>query len=188
MNFTPTADRVLVRRLKHSNRVGRFFLADSEVPTSQECVVEAVGFGGKDKKGNRKPIPLAVGDRILIGKYDYQKIVLDDEEKLLVQEEKVVGRVVKEGGKWLLRPLNNRIVGKVINPTTSSLIILPELAVAPSLKAVVLAVAADVDVEPGEIVHFAENYGTRVSVGGDELVIIPADAPIAIEAQAMAAT
>ena len=69
INVTPLHDRILVKRLE-AKEVARsgIIIPDTAKEKPQEGEVIAVGLG-KIEKGQRVPIDVKVGDRILFGKY-----------------------------------------------------------------------------------------------------------------------
>ena len=63
----PLLDRVLVQRVKAETKTASgIFLPESSVEKLNEAKVLAVGPGLLDKKGNRLPMGVAKGDRVLI--------------------------------------------------------------------------------------------------------------------------
>ncbi len=54
----------------------------------------AVGLG-KIEKGQRVPIDVKVGDRILFGKYTGSDINVDDQEYLILREEEILAKFSK---------------------------------------------------------------------------------------------
>jgi chaperonin GroES len=57
--------------------------------------VIAVGPGKKTEEGTLLPMPVKVGDTILIDKYAGQEITLDDEEFVVVRSDDIVAIVVR---------------------------------------------------------------------------------------------
>ena len=51
----------------------------------------AVGPGKRDENGNRIPIELKTGDRILFSKYGGTEIKLDGVEHLMMREDDILG-------------------------------------------------------------------------------------------------
>ena len=87
VNITPLHDRVLVRRLEEKETAkGGIVIPDTAKEKPQEGEVIAVG-AGKIEKGNRVPLEVRVGDRILFGKYTGNYIIIDDQEYLILREE-----------------------------------------------------------------------------------------------------
>src|SRR5689334_1810296 len=88
----PLHDRILVRRLEESETVrGGIIIPDSAKEKPQEGEVVAVGAGKKSEKGERQPLDVKEGDRILFGKYAGNEIKIDNEEFLIIREEEVLG-------------------------------------------------------------------------------------------------
>lgn len=66
-SLVPLLDRVLVQRVKAETKTaGGIFLPESSVEKLNEAKVLAVGPGALDKKGNRLPMGVTIGDRVLI--------------------------------------------------------------------------------------------------------------------------
>ena len=88
----PLHDRILVRRLEEAETVrGGIIIPDSAKEKPQEGEVVAVGAGKKNEKGERQPLDVKEGDRILFGKYAGNEIKIDNEEFLIIREEEVLG-------------------------------------------------------------------------------------------------
>ena len=70
----PLGNRVLVRRLEAEEALkGGSFLPDTAKKKQEQAEVVAVGPGKKDKNGNMIPMPVKVGDMILMEKYSGQE-------------------------------------------------------------------------------------------------------------------
>jgi chaperonin GroES len=94
MNIRPLHDRIVVRRIEASNStIGGLLIPDSAREKPQEGKVVAVSRGKRLEDGTRSPLDVAVGDRILYGKYTGSEIKLAGEEYLIVREEEVLGVV-----------------------------------------------------------------------------------------------
>jgi len=90
--LTPLHDRILVRRLDEAETVrGGIIIPDTAKEKPQEGEVIAVGAGKKNDKGERQPVDVKDGDRILFGKYAGNEIKIDGEEFLIIREEEVLG-------------------------------------------------------------------------------------------------
>ncbi len=81
VNVTPLHDRVLVRRIE-----------DTAKEKPQEGEVIAAG-AGKIEKGERVPLDVKAGDRILFGKYSGTEIKIDDVEYLILREEEILAKL-----------------------------------------------------------------------------------------------
>ena len=90
--LTPLHDRILVRRVDEGETVrGGIIIPDTAKEKPQEGEVIAVGAGKKNDKGERQPVDVKEGDRILFGKYAGNEIKIDGEELLIIREEEVLG-------------------------------------------------------------------------------------------------
>jgi chaperonin GroES len=102
VNITPLHDRVLVRRLEEKETVkGGIIIPDSAKEKPQEGEVVAVG-SGRLEKGERIPLDVKPGDRILFGKYSGNDIKIDDEEFMILKEDEIlakIGGAAKAAGK-----------------------------------------------------------------------------------------
>jgi chaperonin GroES len=92
--FTPLGDKVLVRpESKEEKSKGGLILTDS-VQRGQKVYGEvvAVGTGIFSQNGNRIPITVQVGDKVLYTKNEAtNKVKVDDEELLLFNEHELLG-------------------------------------------------------------------------------------------------
>lgn len=92
MDFTPLHDRVLVRRIEEEETTkGGLIIPDSAKEKPQEGEVVAVGAGARDEDGDRIPLDVKAGDRILFGKWSGTEIKLDGEELLIMKESDILG-------------------------------------------------------------------------------------------------
>ncbi len=93
VNITPLHDRVLVRRLDEKETAkGGIIIPDTAKEKPHEGEVMAIG-AGKIEKGQRVPLDVKVGDRILFGKYTGNDINIDDYEYLSLREEEILVKV-----------------------------------------------------------------------------------------------
>jgi chaperonin GroES len=94
VNIRPLNDRIIVRRMEEQEQMrGGLYIPDTAKEKPQEGEVLAVGAGKLLENGQRIPIDLKAGDRILFGKYAGTEIKLDDEEYLILREDDVLGVV-----------------------------------------------------------------------------------------------
>ncbi len=86
----PLADRVVVRSLEDSEQTrGGLFIPDTAKEKPQQGEILAVGPGRFDE-GNRVPMDVKVGDRVLFGKYSGTEVVIDGESLLILRENDVL--------------------------------------------------------------------------------------------------
>ncbi len=94
MNVKPLADRILVKRLEEQEqKKGGIIIPDTAKEKPQECEVMAVGPGRLTDEGNRVPLEVKKGDRILISKYSGTEIKIDGTDYLIMREDDVLAVV-----------------------------------------------------------------------------------------------
>jgi chaperonin GroES len=103
VNVTPLHDRVLIKRIEEKESIkGGIIIPDTAKEKPQEGEVIAVG-AGKIEKGERIPLDVKAGDRVLFGKYSGTEIKVDDEDYLILREDeilaKLAGQAKAAGGK-----------------------------------------------------------------------------------------
>jgi len=91
MKVRPLADRILVKREEPNETVrGGIIIPDTAKEKPQEGKVIAVGPGRLDESGNRVPVEVKEGDRILMGKYAGTEVKIDGEDHLIMREDDVL--------------------------------------------------------------------------------------------------
>jgi chaperonin GroES len=94
VNIRPLNDRIIVRRIEEQEQMrGGLYIPDTAKEKPQEGEVLAVGNGKLLENGQRIPIDLKAGDRILFGKYSGTEVKLDGEEYLILREDDILGVV-----------------------------------------------------------------------------------------------
>lgn len=94
--FIPLGNRVLVRRLEQEENLrGGIILPDTAKKKQETAEVIAIGTGKKDKNGNLIPIPVKIGQIILMEKYSGQDVTLDDEEYVILKADDIIAIVEK---------------------------------------------------------------------------------------------
>jgi len=93
VNITPLHDRVVVKRIEEKESIkGGIIIPDTAKEKPQEGEVVAVG-AGKIEKGERVPMDVKAGDRVLFGKYSGTEIKLDEQEYLILREEEILAKL-----------------------------------------------------------------------------------------------
>ena len=93
VNITPLHDRVVVKRIEEKESIkGGIIIHDTAKEKPQEGEVVAVG-AGKIEKGERVPMDVKAGDRVLFGKYSGTEIKLDEQEYLILREEEILAKL-----------------------------------------------------------------------------------------------
>ena len=95
-SLRPLGNRVLVRRLAAEETLkGGIILPDTAKKKQEQAEVVAIGTGKKDKNGQLIPIPVKVGDIVLIEKYSGQEVSLNDEEHVIVRADDLIALIEK---------------------------------------------------------------------------------------------
>ena len=94
VNVTPLHDRVLIKRIEEKESIkGGIIIPDTAKEKPQEGEVIAVGAGKLNEKGDRIPLDVKAGDRILFGKYSGNDIKIDDEEFMIMKEDEILAKI-----------------------------------------------------------------------------------------------
>ena len=94
MTFKPLHDRVVVRRVENDEKTsGGLIIPDSAQEKPAEGEVVSVGNGAIDEKGNRMPMDVKAGDRILFGKWSGTEVTVEGETLLIMKESDILGIV-----------------------------------------------------------------------------------------------
>ncbi len=92
MAFKPLHDRVVVRRIESEEKTaGGLIIPDTAKEKPAEGIVVAVGEGARDEDGERIPMDVKEGDKILFGKWSGTEVILDGEELLIMKESDIMG-------------------------------------------------------------------------------------------------
>jgi chaperonin GroES len=95
VNFQPLGNRVLLRRLAAEEAKGGIILPDNAKKKQEQAEVIAIGTGKNDKQGQLVPIPVKVGDIVLIEKYSGQEVTLCDEEYIIARADDLIAIIEK---------------------------------------------------------------------------------------------
>ncbi len=90
-SLKPLGNRVLAKRLEQEDKLkGGIILPDSAKKKQETAIVIAVGPGAPNKEGKILPMPVQVGDKILMDKYSGQEVTVNDEEFIIVKADDIV--------------------------------------------------------------------------------------------------
>jgi chaperonin GroES len=93
VQVTPLHDRVLIKRIEEKESVkGGIIIPDTAKEKPQEGEVIAAG-AGKIEKGERIPLDVKVGDRVLFGKYSGTEIKVEDEDYSILREDEILAKL-----------------------------------------------------------------------------------------------
>ncbi|MBU1486740.1 co-chaperone GroES [bacterium] len=88
----PLGDRVLVKRVEEAAKTNSgIIIPDTAKEKPQEGKVIAVGPGKTNDKGEKTPMEVAAGDKILFGKYSGTEVKLEGEEYLIMHQDDILG-------------------------------------------------------------------------------------------------
>lgn len=94
MKIRPLHDRVIVKRIEEEETTkGGIIIPDTAKEKPIEGEVVAVGDGKTLEDGEKQPLQVKKGDRILFGKYAGTDIKIDGEEYLIMREDDIIGIV-----------------------------------------------------------------------------------------------
>src|SRR5687768_7464445 len=93
--LAPLADRVVIRASDDGETMrGGLYIPDTAKEKPQQGEVVAAGPGKFDEKGGQRiPMDVKVGDKVLYGKYSGTEITLDGEQYLILRESDVLAIV-----------------------------------------------------------------------------------------------
>ena len=89
----PLADRVLVKPMEKEEKTkSGIYLPDTAKEKPQEGEIMAVGPGKMNEDGQRVPMDLKVGDRVIYAKYGGTEIKVDDVELIILRESDILAK------------------------------------------------------------------------------------------------
>jgi len=96
MKVKPLNDRVLVLRTGEEEKTsGGIIIPDTAKEKPQEGKVIAVGPGKVNEEGNKIPLDVKAGDKVLFGKYSGTEIKIDGVEHLIMREDDILAIIEK---------------------------------------------------------------------------------------------
>jgi chaperonin GroES len=91
MKVKPLQDRLVIKRIEEEEKTkGGIIIPDAAKEKPQEGRVVAIGDGKVLESGQKSPLTVKVGDKILFGKYSGTEIKIDGEEHLILREDDVL--------------------------------------------------------------------------------------------------
>jgi chaperonin GroES len=91
ITLKPLGNRVLVQRLEPEEKMkGGIILPDSAKKKQETARVVSIGPGKKLDDGKVVPVPVSVGDVILMDKYSGQEVTIDDEEYMILKADDII--------------------------------------------------------------------------------------------------
>lgn len=94
LTLKPLGNRVLVQRLEQEETLkGGLILPETAKKKQETAKVVAIGTGTKTDEGKEIPIPVKVGDHILMDKYAGQEVTLNDEEFVILRADDIIATI-----------------------------------------------------------------------------------------------
>jgi chaperonin GroES len=94
LKIAPLADRVVVEPMEETEQMrGGLYIPDTAKEKPQQGTILAVGPGRRNDDGDIIPIDLAVGDRVLYGKYSGSEVTIDGVDVLIIKETDVLAKL-----------------------------------------------------------------------------------------------
>jgi chaperonin GroES len=94
MAIKPLGDRIVVKPLdKSEEKIGGIIIPDTAKEKPQEGEIVAVGPGKMLDSGERQAPSVAVGDKVLYGKYAGTEIKFGGQEYLIVREDDILAKL-----------------------------------------------------------------------------------------------
>ncbi|MYD35651.1 MAG: co-chaperone GroES [Dehalococcoidia bacterium] len=92
--FQPLGDRIVIKPIEQEEvSKGGLVLPDTARERPQEGEVIAAGPGRLTDEGNRIPMELVVGDKVLYAKYAGTELKEDDEDYLVLRESDILAKI-----------------------------------------------------------------------------------------------
>ncbi|SDS80210.1 co-chaperone GroES [Paraoerskovia marina] len=96
VSIKPLEDRIVVKALEaETTTASGLVIPDTAKEKPQEGEVLAVGPGRIDDKGNRVPVDVAVGDKVIYSKYGGTEVRYDGDDYLVLSARDVLAVVVR---------------------------------------------------------------------------------------------
>lgn len=91
LTLKPLGNRVLVQRTQQEETLkGGIILPDTAKKKQEAAKVIAIGSGSTTEDGKQIPIPVHIGDTILMDKYSGQEVTIDDEEFVILRADDII--------------------------------------------------------------------------------------------------
>lgn len=91
----PLGDRIVIQPLQQEQVLASgIVIPETAKEKPQQGEVIAVGPGKRDESGDRIPLDIAVGDRILYKKYTGQEVKVERDDLIVLEEREVLAKVI----------------------------------------------------------------------------------------------
>jgi chaperonin GroES len=96
LKLKPLGGRVIIEPIEQEEiTAGGIILPETAKEKPQEGKVLAVGPGDRNEKGERVPMELKVGDKVLFAKYSGTEIKMDGKKLLILRESDILAVLSK---------------------------------------------------------------------------------------------
>ena len=96
VSIKPLEDRIVIKQIEaEQTTASGLVIPDTAKEKPQEGEVISVGPGRIDDNGNRVPLDVAVGDRVIYSKYGGTEVKYDGQEYLLLNARDILAVVSK---------------------------------------------------------------------------------------------
>lgn len=93
-SFRPLHDRVLVRKAEAAEKTaGGIIIPDTAQEKPMEGEIVAVGTGYVNDNGEKRPLDVQNGDRVIYSKWAGTEVTIDGEELMVMKESDIIGIV-----------------------------------------------------------------------------------------------
>jgi len=95
LRIQPLSDKLVIKVMEVTEEKTKsgLYVPDTAKEKPQEGEVLAVGPGAMNDQGERLPMTVAVGDRVIFSKYAGTEIKLDGEEYLIMAERDILAKL-----------------------------------------------------------------------------------------------
>ena len=91
ISLRPLGDRVLIQRIEQETSLkGGIILPETAKKKQEMAVVIAVGNGKVVSDGKTLPMPVEIGDKVLMDKYSGQEVTINDEEYVVLKSDDII--------------------------------------------------------------------------------------------------
>lgn len=94
MKIQPLADRLVIKVVEATEEKTKsgLYVPDTAKEKPMEGEVLAVGPGARNEKGERIPMDLVVGDKVIYSKYGGMEVKIDGEAYLILSERDILAK------------------------------------------------------------------------------------------------
>lgn len=93
IKIKPVGFRVALKRIEEEETHSGIILPDSAKKKPETAEVIALGSPKILENGTEQPLPVEIGNRVLVDKYAGQEITIDDEEFIIVRADDIIAIV-----------------------------------------------------------------------------------------------